>query len=342
MSDTDITQATFAISANPTSITPSLDFQTTHQIVTVHWNVSVAFSPDADDTDEQTGIDSQSFTLDPGTDGTIVTGTLVCAGSGFTVQGGTLTNSDFQGVGSSQTYNVTAQIDYSSKGVKKPTLSGTIALTDGGAKNKSAIETVTLPAGAIDFLGSDGTPLPITQKQTPGDYVQLNDDYDNGTTTPDLHKNFTSGEDDLVPLVLSASGNGGRYQLEFNDTLNVQDIKIWTSPDKSAVSLAQVHVVGGYPSGTTTLSRIGSDTTILDASVDTTLYVEGVSTGSDTILLRWRSPPEKHSSPPIAAASAAIPATKFSSMAALLKSREQTSHPRCLRSSSAPVAVPLL
>jgi autotransporter-associated beta strand protein len=289
LSDTDIAQASFTMSANPTSTTPALNFQSTHQVVTVQYNVSVSYTPDSDDAAEQNGIHLQTFTLSPGTDGTVVPGTLVASLSGFTVSGNTFTDSDFQGVGSSQSYTVTAQIDYSSKGVKKPTLSGTIGLTDGGTKSKSANETVTLPAGSLDLLLSDGTPLPTADKQTPGGDVALNDDFDNGTSTEDLHKDYTPAEDDLVPLVLSASGNGGRYQLEFNDTVNSQEIKIWTAPDKSAVPLSQVHVVGGYPSGATTLTRVGSDSTIIDASTDTTLYIEGVKAGSDTITLRWRS-----------------------------------------------------
>jgi hypothetical protein len=209
MSDTDISLATLTMSANPTSITPALDFQSTHQIVTVQHNVSVGFTADADDSDEQNGIHFQSFTLDPGTDGTLVDGTLTASVSGFTVSGDTLTDSDFQGVGSSQSYVVTAQIDYSTKGVKKPALSGTIGLTDGGTKSKSATETVTLPAGTLDMLNSDGTPVPASDKQSPGALVILNNDHDNGTTTPDLNKQYTPSEDDLVPLVLHASGNGG-------------------------------------------------------------------------------------------------------------------------------------
>ena len=286
----DTAQLSVQVKANPTSQAVPIDFAKIDQVATVTFNVTTTFTPDNDDAAEHNGIHDLLFAFNPD-GGTVVNGSVTSPGLTYDAASNDFTaTAAGTDVLTPQTYTITVKVNYATRGVKHPALSGSATLTDGGSKYDGATQNVTLPAGTIDILQDGKAPLDATKKDSTGGFVQLNDDFDNGTSTPDSGKGQTAGEDNLLPIVLRASGAGGRYQLEFADSGAGQTIKVWAKPDKGAADAAD-HIVGGTGTGAT--YRIGTDQTIFDASVDTTLYVEGVrpSAAAEALKLRWKADP---------------------------------------------------
>jgi hypothetical protein len=106
----------------------------------------------------------------------------------------------------------------------------------------------------------------LLKVQPPTASIQkVQNDDDDYNDTPDYQQaGGVAGEDDLLPITLHKvvpAFPGTKY------TLGIPaGVKIWQHSDRS------VAVVG---------------TTEFDANVDTTLYVEGVSTGPSDVVLKW-------------------------------------------------------
>ena len=291
---TDESQLSVVSKANPTSQTVPVDFMKNSQVATVTFAVTTKFTPDADDAEENNGIHDVSISFN--TDGGTVVPCSVSSSGGLTYDAASnsFTVSGGSGIISAQTYTLTEQISWPNNdlGIKHPSLSGSVTLTDGGAKAVSAIQNITIPTGELDLKQPDGTEVPRSKRLNPGGYIPLNRDYDNGSTTPDMGVRIvTPTEDDLVPLVLHNSGKGGRYQLEFIDSGPGQTFRIWAKPDKSAADGAD-HILN-LPTDGSPQYRIGNNATIIDAGTDTTFWVEGIQDSSavaaDMIKLRWKA-----------------------------------------------------
>ena len=265
--------------ATPTTITVPRDYTQQQQTAILSYTVNTTFN--ASQNDSNNSLKSIQLTMD------VAGGTVVSWNSpGLTTSNG-LTFSANGNIGSS--YSITENVTWpnSSLGVKTTSLKGTIA-TQSTSKDISAPATqrVIMPAGSLDLSG-----VTSSDKHTNGGFIAVNSDDDNNDGKPDYTNAYTPGEDDLVPLTLHASGVGGDYQLEFNDSGTAQAIKVWAKSDKSAADGSD-NIVSAT-SGPT--YRIGSDKTIIDASKDTTLYVEGVGASSglaaDGIKLEWKDNP---------------------------------------------------
>mgnify|MGYP000411580067 CR=1 FL=1 len=99
-------------------------------------------------------------------------------------------------------------------------------------------------------------------EEDPGGFLCLNDDDDNGDGVPDKDETApTTGEDDLVPLTITADGtlNG---TLTLSVASSATRIKLYDNPDRSSpVTLPATWELGGLPK-----------------TFYVTLYVEGVNT----------------------------------------------------------------
>ncbi len=146
-------------------------------------------------------------------------------------------------------------------------------------------------SGKLGIIGSDDnkTELSETDKVKMGGYVPLNNDNDdyrfNGNTpvVDSDETDATPGENDMIGLTLHAivpKEVGGTYRLRWDS-----GIKLWRTKDKSPLNT------------TPPTPALVDANTEFDATVDTSLYVEGVTdstTARDAhVHLDWLSPPQK-------------------------------------------------
>ena len=113
----------------------------------------------------------------------------------------------------------------------------------------------------------------------PGAFLPLNDDdddYDAGRTPDYQQTGAIAGENDLVPIVLRPADPvtvGGIYYLNISG-----GVRVWENPDRTG----EVH------------PWLDPNESSFDATVETTLYVEGVSEGGGSITLVWDNQPLGH------------------------------------------------
>jgi hypothetical protein len=138
--------------------------------------------------------------------------------------------------------------------------------------HKMTVVKIDLDAMKIDNNAASGE-LEENQERDPGAFLPLNDDDDDydASNTPDKDQaGALTGESDLLPIVLrkiEPNGLGGKYTLDIP-----AQVKVWKMSNRSdAVAM----------------------TTELDAGMDTTLYVEGVSTGAGDLKVDWKKDARK-------------------------------------------------
>ncbi len=118
-----------------------------------------------------------------------------------------------------------------------------------------------------------GAELTDAEKKDPGAFVPLNNDDDDYSSTAasfgwdfEQTTNPVVGEDDMLPIVLhkiDPVASGGNYTLTIPG-----NVKVWKNKEKGTANAV---------TGSTTFN----------ATTDTTLYVEGVESGSDDLKLNW-------------------------------------------------------
>jgi len=107
--------------------------------------------------------------------------------------------------------------------------------------------------------------LDETSEHTVGAFLPVNDDdddYDANNNEDFKQSGAIQGENDLLPIVLKRIKRGGVFRLTFPSHL-----KVWKNADRS--------------------SSVTSSTDI-DANVESTVYVEGVSKGTGELKLHWK------------------------------------------------------
>jgi hypothetical protein len=172
--------------------------------------------------------------------------------------------------------------EFTITGVTKSDLPGDVPLV---AEIISGVETVTgevscVETSSITVIKVDldamkvshnvvNGELPEDQETSPGAFVPINnddDDYAASNTGDKDQLGAITGESDLLPIKLHKVDPviaGSIYTLDIPS-----QVKIWQNPDRS-----------GEVSGTTEF----------DATVDTTLYVEGFTVGSGSVKINWKS-----------------------------------------------------
>ena len=144
------------------------------------------------------------------------------------------------------------------------------------------IDNVILLRVDLDAMKHNSTTdeLPEDQEADPGAYLPLNnddDDYDTNNTADkdqlDGMGNWAAitGESDLLEIKLhkvEPSVSGSYYTLDIPS-----NVRIWEQRNRST------RVIGTIDAGTTTE---------FDATVDKTLYIEGITAGEDTIKVNWK------------------------------------------------------
>lgn len=127
---------------------------------------------------------------------------------------------------------------------------------------------VDLDAKTVSHNAANGD-LEDTKEQTDGAFLPVNNDDDDYTATPGGsngadHLQPTGaiqGENDLLPIVLRKVKRGGTFRLEIPNHL-----KVWKGADRTDPVTA---------------------TTDIDASVETMVYVEGISKDSSDLKVNW-------------------------------------------------------
>jgi hypothetical protein len=126
--------------------------------------------------------------------------------------------------------------------------------------------TIDLDAYRIERNVAAGL-LPDDQEDYPGAFVPLNnddDDYDPAHAQDRQQQGAIAGESDLLPIVfhrIDPLGAGGQYRLHVP-----ANVRVWQNGDRT----------GSVP-----------DLTVFAATVETTLYVEGVSAGAGILYVDW-------------------------------------------------------
>jgi hypothetical protein len=146
---------------------------------------------------------------------------------------------------------------------------------------RSTVIKADLDAHTIYRNASAGL-LPDSLEAVLGAWLPKNDDDDDydASNTPDYQQSGEIvGENDLLPIVLhplQPTGLGGTYWLVFNNQL----VRVWQNANRTGE----------------VVSTPSPFQTVFDASVETTLYVEGIAgSGSTTIRVDWVNGTEYYS-----------------------------------------------
>jgi hypothetical protein len=114
-----------AVSASPTV---AIDFAKTGRIATVTFNVTTGFYPDTDDAEEHNGIDDLTFSL-KAYGATVVDVTISAPGLYYDASSNFNAHATGDNVLGPTTYVITGQFVFTSRGVKHPSLSGSVTTT---------------------------------------------------------------------------------------------------------------------------------------------------------------------------------------------------------------------
>ena len=126
----------------------------------------------------------------------------------------------------------------------------------------SGIE-VNMDAKTISHNTADGI-LDKTSQNTVGAFLPVNDDdddYDASNSADHTQSGAIQGENDLLPIVLRKVKRGGTFRLEIPNHL-----RVWKNANRTDQVTA---------------------TTDINASVETTLYVEGISKATGDLKVNW-------------------------------------------------------
>lgn len=135
------------------------------------------------------------------------------------------------------------------------------ALTD---KIHASGVDVDLDAKTVNHNAANGD-LEDTNEQSVGAFLPINnddDDYDTNNRADLRQTGAIQGEDDLLPIVVRKIARGGIFRVTIPSHL-----KVWKNADRTIQVTA---------------------TTDIDASVETTLFVEGISKGTGDLKLHWK------------------------------------------------------
>jgi hypothetical protein len=131
--------------------------------------------------------------------------------------------------------------------------------------------------GDMDGVKDDDYHFPtVTEEITPGGFIAVNDDDDNGNGKPDNEESGTvSGEDDLVGMQLSVAPDcpryGGQVELSVGGVPGAASVKIWSSSEKGTQII---------PNGDEYKYSWPAD----DDSLPDTVYIEGLNSTTQDLV----------------------------------------------------------
>ncbi|HJW30325.1 MAG TPA: hypothetical protein VJ508_13930 [Saprospiraceae bacterium] len=135
-------------------------------------------------------------------------------------------------------------------------------------RDEITVFKIDLAAMKVNHNAANGE-LSEDQETNPGAFVPINNDDDDYDATNTADKDQTGpivGESDLLPIILhkvNPAISGSKYTLVIPG-----QVRIWQKSDRSGAV---------------------SETTEFDANADTTLFVEGVTVGSGSVKINWKS-----------------------------------------------------